>query len=467
MNVQKMKGEKTGLLDMSHGTVAFDSVLLMILVMISLDLTLPYAFDQLEHAHFLETVPFLRPFMIPGGTPHPLVILGQELAPFRLLLRTVSIFICILYLLLDFVRGRTEFLKNSLLGVLIFLHVLLPTFLFMTHRVLTGSHDLAHDGGVLQIEESMRMVLEGRNPYSEDFTGTPLDGWRGFRNNIVYHLPYMPGAFLTSLPVYACFRLLNLSYDQRMIHMIALVVMVYVVFGILRRRDLARAVVIVAVLNPFFSRFFILGSNDVILMALLMTTVLCLNREMTVRAFACLGVACAIKQFAWFFVPFFILHLPKPEPFRILPMLLHHQRALLTGLVVFTGFVLPFLAMDPGCFWQDTFQYAGGGLPTSYPMQGFHGFGFATVLLFLRIVPDGSASFPFGVIQVATAALFLILFFRSVRKLPLTLASSTTGASLLLFIFLFFSRYLHANFLGVVAVWPFLAWCLKADTPEV
>ncbi len=455
------------MLEKHHGSVAFDTILLAILVMISLDLTLPYALDQLEHAHFLESVPQLRPFLIPGGTPHPLVILGQELAPFRLLIRTVSILICLCCFMLDFVRSRTEFLKNTLLGILIVLHLLLPTFFFMTHRIMTGTHSLAHDGGVIQIEESMKMVLEGRNPYSEDFSGTPLDGWRGFRNNVVYHVPYMPGAFLTSLPVFACFRMLNLPYDQRLIHLIALFGMILAIFGLFRRRDLARAVVIVTILNPFFSRFFILGSNDVLLMALLMATLLCMTRGRTSVAFVFLAVACAIKQFAWFFVPFLMLHLTPAPPFRFRHLFRFHRRALMTGLITFTLLVFPFIAMDPRAFWQDTFQYAGGGLPTSYPMQGFHGYGFATVLLFFRIVPDGSASFPFGVFQIGASVLFLILFFRSVRNVPLTLASATTGASLLLFTFLFFSRYLHANFLGVIAVWPFLAWCLEADTPEV
>lgn len=468
MNATKLKREKSDLIELPHKPPAFDSIIIIILVMISLDLSLPFALDQLENNHYLDSFPVLRNVLIPGGTPHPLVMLNQTLTPLKLMIRTVSIAICLLYLLLDFCRFPTSIIKNSLIAVLILIHIMIPVSFFISHRVVTGSTHLAHDGGVIQIEEAMKMLLMKHNPYTTDYTGTPLEGWRGFRNNVVYHLPYMPGAVLINLPLFISCRILDIPYDQRYMYLIAFIVVLVVIYKSIKRPEIGRAAVVLFALNPFFSRYFILGANDIILQLFLILSIFFLSRDRKVLSMTSLAIACSIKQFAWIFAPFIILSMLKTEslvPSKLFPYLQSNKRPLVIAAMLFTCLVAPFVLWDARSFYQDTFQYASGGLTTSYPMQGLHGYGFATVALFFRWVPDGNAQFPFFPIQCIAMGLCLVIFFRSIR-LPINLPDSLTGASLTLFVFLFFSRYLHANFLGVIAFWPFYAWCLNADPPE-
>src|SRR5687767_6687655 len=60
-----------------------------------------------------------------------------------------------------------------------------------------------HDS-VIQFEEASRRLRQGRNPYAGDFLGTPLDGWRGFRDNpAIHHFVYPPLLLLVTAPLEA------------------------------------------------------------------------------------------------------------------------------------------------------------------------------------------------------------------------------------------------------------------------
>jgi len=138
---------------------------------------------------------------------------------------------------------------------------------------------------------------------------------------------------------------------------------------------------------------------------------------------------------------------------------------LLPGFLLFGLTIFPFLFLDPGAFIEDTFLYGSGGLKTSYPIQGFHGYGFATVLLYFKIIPDGNAHFPFIYLQILICFPLLIFFVKTILRQP-TLSAAVLLPGLLLGIFMFFSRYLHGNFLGFILFWPVMAYCLAVDTNE-
>jgi len=93
--------------------------------------------------------------------------------------------------------------------ILIWAIILLTVFASSAKLTLlrreNGPASYSHDGGVIQTEATIDYLLQGRNPYTEDYLATPMAEWgiNEFRTAL-YHYPYLPWTFLFSAP----FRLL-------------------------------------------------------------------------------------------------------------------------------------------------------------------------------------------------------------------------------------------------------------------
>lgn len=450
-----------------HSHIGFDTIILFILALISLETNIPYVFDQLDFHQSMPDMGFWQHVLCPGGTDNPLVILKNSFTPFKLILRTLTLMIIIVWFVIDMMRKNVRW-KMALASLLIFLHVIVPSIMLIQARLATGNHALAHDGGTIQIEESMKMVRAGKNPYSETFHGTPLEKWRGFSNNIIYHVPYMPGAFLYSIPFYVLLDTVRDTYDQRILHILLFIASFGLMAFVAATGEKCLTAWLVFALNPFFTRYFALGTNDIVILFCLLLAVTLMKKEKPVPGLMALAAACAVKQLAWFFVPFLVFYGltvqsdTSVNPFKIL---LKCAGKWIPAAALFLATIIPFLVWDMNSFISDTFRYGSGGLPTSYPMQGFHGYGFATLLLFFRICPDGSAYFPFILFQTVAVVPVFVWLWRKFTINP-TLPSAITSSACCLLIFMFFSRYLHANFIGFIVFWPVLSWCMH-DTKDI
>lgn len=441
--------------------IRFDTIILLILALVSLETNVPYVLDQLNFHQSMPLMGFWQRILCPGGSENPLVILNNYFAPFRLLIRTITLLVIMVWLVMD-IAGKGSRLKNYLVMILIALHVVIPTMMMIQSRLAADNHSLAHDGGTIQIEESMKMVLAGKNPYAETFHGTPLENWRGFSNNIIYHVPYMPGAFLYSTPFFLIADSLLGQYDQRILHLALFALSLVMIASLVPAGSARRSAWLVFALNPFFARHFALGTNDIVVMFLLLLAMTCIHKKQQTAGLLALAAACSVKQFAWFFVPFLITIALQMAPmqFSSWPKILRNNIKLwLPAALLILLTIFPFVFINPEAFYNDTVRYGAGGLSTSYPMQGFHGYGFATILLYFRIVPDGSVQFPFIVFQALfTIPLFAWLWTLFSRKQ--TLNTAILFAAVALLPFMFFSRYLHGNFVGFIMFWPILAWCM-------
>ncbi len=454
---------------LSRNPPGFDGVIFLILAVISLEINVPFILDQLDFHHAMPIFGNLTSIMVPGGTDsHPLVILGNAFVPLKLLIRTLTLAAVFLYFIFERANWSRR-LRTTLILAVVVMHVVIPQMLIITARVSAGNHALAHDGGVIQMEEAMKMVIHGRNPYYETFEGTSLEHWRGFKNNVVYHLPYMPGSFLYSLPFYGIMKLIPGGYDQRLFYMLLLAAAIVAILKSVPDFSHRMIALTVFALNPLFTKFFMLGANDVTIMAGLLWAFYFLLHRKPRWGFLCLGAACATKQFAWFFVPFFLLYTYPIDPFRLrswVRQIRENYRDFLPGIICFLVTVLPFLLWNPGSFYQDTFLYGSGGLPTSYPMQGMHGYGFATVLLFFRIVPDGSGKFPFLILQTLAVIPLLIFALKGITR-DRSPFQVLFFPAIILGVFMYLSRYFHGNFVGFVLFWLVYAYCFRTGSePE-
>ncbi|HEX7900882.1 MAG TPA: glycosyltransferase 87 family protein [Planctomycetota bacterium] len=299
------------------------------------------------------------------------------------------------------------------------------------------STKFCHDS-VIQFEEAARMLRQGRNPYAENFRGTPLDGWRGFfgdANPAVHHFVYPPLLLLVSTPFEAAGRAAGF-YDQRI-----LILLLFGGFVALLLRDLqghphAVGLVSIIALNPFLAPYVVEGRNDVGMLLGVAAAGAAYARGRTSWGDLWVGVAIAAKT----------LLLP------ILPFLLWARRKELgpaaarsIGPLALT--CLPFFAWGPGAFVEDVFLAPAGLGSHPFEMRGWGGYGFANLILVLGA--DPKARFPFGIFQLLALIPCLRYGLRSLDQdpgWPNVLRWTVVTA----FALLFFGRFIHDNYIGAL-----------------
>ena len=114
-------------------------------------------------------------------------------------------------------------LRMTFLWVLVLLAVLAPASKMILLRQQSGPASYSHDGGVIQTEAAIDFFMQGKNPYVEDYTQTPMAEWGidEFRTAL-YHYPYLPWTFLFSAPFQWLSRLTIGWYDQRLVYSLSL-----------------------------------------------------------------------------------------------------------------------------------------------------------------------------------------------------------------------------------------------------
>jgi hypothetical protein len=113
-------------------------------------------------------------------------------------------------------------LKLSLVMLAIFLVVVLSTISWLMGQATTPWQCI-HDRAI-RVEESVKYLLQGKNPYVEDYLETPMAQWEyaveGVEENpALYHSPYLLFIFVLSTPVYIVVKYLTHWYDQRLIYL--------------------------------------------------------------------------------------------------------------------------------------------------------------------------------------------------------------------------------------------------------
>jgi hypothetical protein len=299
------------------------------------------------------------------------------------------------------VLRRVYTIKLGLVLLAVVLMALMPAALWIVKRRASAPHLYAHDG-LLQTEAAMDFMRQGLNPYAQDYSDTPL-GQREFEeegltiNPALDYVAYMPFLFEFSYPFYRMGLALWGWWDQRMLYIPILVVLLGLL-PLLTRRPWARLCLVLLVgLNPLLMLGFIEGRNDVFELLLLLVAALALQRGRPALGFASLMLAAATKQTAWFVTPFYALYVAGRDFWRRSAWGCW-VRKLSPGLLVFGLAVLPFLIWDPAALLSDTL-----GIITSSSAAPTiaKGYGLGELLLDIGVLPHVTAPFPFGVFQLA------------------------------------------------------------------
>jgi hypothetical protein len=124
--------------------------------------------------------------------------------------------------------------------------------------------------------------------------------------------------------------------------------------------------------------------------------------------------------------------------------------------VAVAGLVIgPYLLWNPTAMYDDVWQWANGASATAYQIWGW---GASNLVLALGWIGSRFAYWPFWIPQLLIAApLAGWLLWRQTREN--TLGRALWSYALLLFAFLFFSRFLNENYLGYLLAVLMLASC--------
>ncbi len=334
--------------------------------------------------------------------------------------------------------------------------VIAPTVLGIYLRHITAPYEFVHDG-LIQTEEAIKFWLAGKNPYAENYFGTPM-AWWGYAgpdapdNPALYHLVYLPFLFLFSAPWYLIVHTSIGWFDERMVFLILFLVELMLLFRLARTEDRRVALLLVVGLNPLFVPFFAEGRNDVFTLFWLVLCAVLLQARRPLWAMIALGFACATKQTAWFSVPFFLMYtLAEPiaaaRTSRDYVSLVRRAFPLVAVLVlVCSVLILPFLFSNPKEFVDDIVLYPVGKSDHGYPIAGV---GFGGLGLAMGWIPSNVSPFPFEQLQLLLGlpALGLLAWFQWKRN---SLSSMWLCSGLFTLVMGFFSHYFYENHLGYV-----------------
>jgi len=364
------------------------------------------------------------------------------------------------YLLIDVAsrRGKSSpsshWLYPAKLSIVLLaaaLLVVVPAMSMIILRQSTAPHRYIHDGA-LQTELSIEYLLQGKNPYAEDFRNTPLAAWRWDsaalgpeENPALDHNAYLPFTFVLPIPLYVLFTRVLGWYDQRIVDLLLFFCAFWPLARHAKQQERKLSLLTLLGLNLFMAPYTAWGGNDAGVLFWLVLSSYLLLRNMTALSALSLGLACSSKQTAWLFVPFFLTYVwvkaptggkisafRKTYPLFLIPLLL----------------VVPFLLWNPSAFLDDTFFYMSGQSASSYPIRGV---GVGSLLVAAGVISDSTAYFPFAPLQVASCLpLLIFLLHRQISRNDLR--QCWLGYGLLLMTFSFFSRFFNHTLLGVVVV---------------
>lgn len=383
--------------------------------------------------------------------------------PLTLILVSLAFGALLLYLAVDALadrwsEARTYRIKLFLIWAIVIFTVFAPTGKLILLRQQSGPASYTHDGGVIQTEAVIQFFLQGKNPYVEDYLETPMAEWGIDLRTALYHFPYLPWTFVFSTPFYLVSQAALGWYDQRFVYLLLFALTLLLAPGLARQPQDRLALVALLGLNPIMASDVIFGQNDSFVLAWIVLSLWLWQRGRTHSArrqrwwtasAAVLGLACASKPTAWFLAPFYALLLIDGEIIDR-RRLRREIRSLLAQMapvfIVFVVLVAPYLIWNPAALVDDVWGWSSGIAAQPYQIRGW---GLANFILAGGLVSDRLSYWPFWIPEVIISApLLILLLAHQMRRNQIATACWSYG--LLLFGFLFASRFLNENYLGYV-----------------
>lgn len=340
-------------------------------------------------------------------------------------------------------RWGWKLAAGSLLGLLSSVVPTMASIAVRTRVGLTTEHD-----GLLQVESAIDRLLKGQSIYGVDWSGTPMAAYpwnlTPGGNPALHHLAYFPLTVLVGVPFRIAAEWLAAPFDYRTVLVAFALLALASVLALPIEAERRFMVICVIFIGPLISLYLWPGRNDIEFLAVVLLAIALLARGRLVLAGLTLGIAVALKPFAWPAVPFYLLLLVLRRRSGAQRSEIWMSSLAMLSAPLLT--IMPFLLANPGAFWSDIVLYSSGGIPDAYPIAGF---GFSALLYQAGIIAHRTDSFPFTVPQLAAMTPVLVIGARAFMARP-TLSRWMAGYVSLLLAFTFFARFFNDNYAAVV-----------------
>ncbi len=433
--------------------------------------------------------PLAPPGSILAKVPQPFVPLvrlflpaeGAALfSPYRWMLVSLAVLSLLIYLVLDVIKNLEggeaklsfstkfeNFVYWAKFVIIIFITmviVLLPALQQISRRHSSGRLWEFSNDNVIQTEEAIKFVLAGKNPYSENYLHTPMVKFQqNVKNPALYHFVYMPSDILFSIPFYLLSRKLIGWYDQRFIYLSLFIFLLWLVSRFAQKKEKKLTLITIFALNPFMAPFVVEGRNDVFTLFWIVLSIYFLLQRRNSLSVAALAIAVTHKLFAVILLPFYWLYLLQPRSYSwsdVSQSLWKEKGRVGIFILVSGAILLPFIIWDFRSFFDDIWLYGAGRTFMSMSIEGPTTFGVGTLILYTGAVKSIHDYFPFWILQLVSG-LPLLVYFLLKQARTKSVGILILGYTVVLFAVLFFSRFFHDNYLGLIVA--LLAWVSLGD----
>jgi uncharacterized membrane protein len=300
------------------------------------------------------------------------------------------------------------------------------------------------------VELAGELLLDGDNPYGHDYRRSGMERFYSFdgsaservreRQVALRHYAYFPGTILTAAPWSLLPEPLD---DYRLLVLLATLASFFAVMAFRAPLGWRLAIGALVACNPIAVRSAWFGQNDAPSILLLILSFALFTRGRYAWSAASLGGAVLLKQFALVAAPFLALMILKRAPFQL-------RRAVIAFGGVLAAGILPFVAIDPVAFWEDTVEFGAG----TYRIVGY---GLSGILIRLGVLEDREGSYPFALIALLTwvpLTAWLLIAQHRARELWLGAAAFSISILVLLFVGRTFNNY--------YLLWPLMGAAVAA-----
>lgn len=363
----------------------------------------------------------------------------------------VVIFLDLIYFIISFVfeeknanKRKIFIIKAGIIFLIFTISISKSMFAAINMRHLRPKTYPVHDNPV-QIEQAARYLYQGKNPYSQDYRGIGMEkSWP--QNPAVYHVVTMPFYLVFSAIVLYVVNLLTGYFDERIVHILIFVPVVYLMWKHSQKDNNLLLFLILFFFNPFFIHFFIGGRSDVFAYSLMFYCFFALFNKKYFLASLFFGLAFVSKQSSWLFAPLFFYYLFLQNKGKLGREKLRWVLGKTWVFFAVTAiFIAPFLIWDTPSFLDDIYRFPAGSLKTSFPIMGF---GFSSILRETRFLKS-DAYFPFQYLQLLLGVPTLLMCARYLKN-NLRLDVLINTYAIFLFVFWFFSRFFLDNYIGFI-----------------
>ena len=369
------------------------------------------------------------------------------------------VFVCIIiyffagYLKID--DHKKFFIRLTIILLLIFFLLISFCVYQIALRKMGASMFYTHDG-IIQTEEAVKFLDQGKNPYAENYQNTVfgqfLNAYAGGQreNPAWYHYVYPPFYILFSWPFYKIIYLLFGFFDQRIILILVFLASLPIMYKLPENREKKLLGLIIYAFNPIFFPWFAYGFNDIFVFFWVLLSLYLLKLNKYGWSAAVLALACASKQQAWLILPFyfFYLYFKEDKIKDIVQRAISVLKKLLPYIIISLLIFLPFLIWGFKDFIDDIYRYPTGSIETCLPMVGY---GLSHLIYKAGLVKSIWDYFPFWIIQIIICLPLLYYLIKKQRDNN-SLSSLFISYGLFLLVFWFFSRLFNDNYISYLSL---------------